>query len=173
LEPEPFYELTDHGSQGELVPLVLHPVLAKYFLKLDIGNQPPDHTYDLPDEELHSPAVDPPMTSLMLDNHQGYPQIIVQSSSVISVYDVLKTILEDMRKPSRRKDLIKLSAEERVAVDRAFRERGKTEEVLGQGPCRIDYLRGRDRLQILPKLSPDGEMLPAPMIPEGDFREAM
>ena len=34
-------------------------------------------------------------------------------------------------------------------------------EELGQGPCRIDYLGGRDRLQILPKDSPIGEILPA------------
>jgi hypothetical protein len=174
LEPEPFYELTDHGPQGELVPLVLHPVLEKYFLRLDINNQPPDHTYDLPEEELNSPAVHPPVSLLKLENFQGYPQMItIEMSSVISVHDVLRTIHEDVRTQSRRKEWTKLSAEERVLVDAAFRERGKTEEELGQGPCRIDYLRGRDRLQILPKLSPDGEMLPAPMIPEEVLREAM
>lgn len=167
-------QLMDYEPQGELVPLVLHPVLAKYLLKLDVGNQTPEHTYNLPEEELNSPAVDPPMSSLMLENHQGYPQMItVQASSVISVYDVLRTIHEDVRKQSRRKEWTKLSADERAAVDGAFRERCKTEEELGQGPCRIDYLRGRDRLQILPKLSPDGEMLPAPIIPEEVLREAM
>jgi hypothetical protein len=174
LELETFNELMDHGPQGELVPLVLHPVLSKYLLKLDIGNQPQDHTYDLPDEELNSPAVNPPISSLKLENHQGYPQMItVQSSSVISVYDVLKTIHEDVRKQSRRREWTRLSAEERAAVDGSFRERCKTEEELGQGPCRIDYLRGRDRLQILPRLSPDGEMLPAPIIPEEVLREAL
>ena len=112
------------------------------------------------------------MSSLKLENHQGYPQIIsIELPSVISVQDVLRTIHEDVRKHSRRKEWTKLSVEERGAVDGAFRERCKTEDELGQGPCRIDYLRGRDRLQILPKLSPDGEMLPAPMIPEEVLRE--
>jgi hypothetical protein len=152
----------------------LHPALSKYLLKLDISNQPVNHTYDLPDEELTSPAVNPPLSSLKLENHQGYPQIItIQSSSVITVQDVLKTIHEDTRKQSHTREWIRLSAEERAAIVDAFRERCKTEEELGQGPCRIDYLRGRDRLQILPKLSPDGEMLPAPIIPEEVLREAM
>lgn len=156
----------------------MHPVLSKYYLKLDISNQGVDHDYDLPIEELISPAVYPPLLSLKLENHQGYPQsVTVQASSEspsgITVQDVLKTINEDLRKPSRRREWIKLNAEERTAVDGAFRERCRTEEELGQGPCRIDYLRGRDRLQILPRLSPDGEMLPAPIIPEEVLREAM
>jgi hypothetical protein len=154
-------------TQGELVPLVLHPVLSKYFIKLDISSQSIDHDYNLPNEELTSPAVHPPMPSLKLDNHQGYPHSIdVQASSDspggVTVQDVLKTIHEDLQKPSRRREWIKLNAEGQAAVDVAFRRRGNTEEELGKGVCRIDYLRGRDRLQILPKLSPDGEMLPAP-----------
>jgi hypothetical protein len=80
-------------------------------------------------------------------------------------------IHEDLRKPTRRRELNQLSADERTAVDGAFRERCKTEDDLGQGPCRIDYLRGRNKLQILPRLSPDGEMLPAPEIPEEVLRE--
>ena len=154
-------------TQGELVPLVLHPVLVKYFLTLDINTQTVDD-YDLPNEEFTSPAIDPPMSSLKLENYQGYPQsIIVQACNTdspdsITVQDVLRTILEDLRKRSRRREWNKLSVEERAAVDGSYRERCKTEEDLGLGPCRIDYLRGRDKLQILPRLSPDGEMLPAP-----------
>lgn len=165
-------------TQGELVPLVLHPVLAKYLLKLDIANQPVDHDYDLPKEEISSAATHPPMMSLKLENHQGYPQIItVQASSDapgtgVTVQDVLRTIHEDVRKLSRRREWTRLNAEERAAVDNAFRERCMTEEELGQGPRRIDYLRGRDRLQILPKLSPDGMLLPPPMIP-ADTREPL
>lgn len=156
----------------------MHPALSKYYLTLDISNQGVDHDYDLPIEELTSPAVDPPLLSLKLENHQGYPQsVTVQSSadspSGITVQDVLKTFNEDLRQQSRRREWIKLNAEERVDVDGAFRERCRTEEELGQGPCRIDYLRGRNRLQILPRLSPDGEMLPAPIIPEEVLREAM
>ena len=154
-------------TQGELVPLVLHPALSKYFIELDISSQSIDRDYNLPDEELTSPAVDPPMPSLKLENHQGYPQSIdVQASNdspgAVTVQDVLKTIHEDLRKPSRRREWNKLSNEERAVVDAAFRRRGSTEEELGQGLCRIDYLRGRNRLQVLPKLSPDGEMLPPP-----------
>jgi hypothetical protein len=154
-------------TQGELVPLVLHPALSKYFIKLDISSQSTDHDYNLPNEELSSPAVHPPMSSLKLDNHQGYPQSIdVQASSDspggVTVQDVLRTIHDDLRKPSRRREWSKLNAEGQADVDAAFRRRGTTEEELGQGLCRIDYLRGRNRLQILPKLSPDSEMLPAP-----------
>ena len=162
-------------TQGELVPLVLHPLLSKYFIKLDISSPSIDHDYNFPDEELTSPAVHPPMVLLKLDNHQGYPQSIdVQASSDspggVTVQDVLKAIHEDLKKPSRRREWNKLDAESQVAVDAAFRKRGKTEEELGQGLCRIDYLRGRNRLQILPKLSPDGEMLPAPSQPEEPSR---
>jgi hypothetical protein len=151
--------------------------LSKYLLKLDIANQPVEHDYDLPREEITSSASHPPMHSLKLESHQGYPQLItVQASSDspgigVTVQDVLRTIHEDVRTLSRRREWTKLSAEERAQVDTAFRERCRTEEELGQGPCRIDYLRGRDRLQVLPKLSPSGEMLPAPIIPEEVFRE--
>jgi hypothetical protein len=158
-------------TQGELVPLVLHPALSKYFIKLEISSQSTDHDYNLPNEELTSPAVHPPMPSIKLDNHQGYPQPInVQASSDspggVTVQDVLKTIQEDLRTPSRRREWSKLNAEGQAAVDAAFRKRGMTEDELGQGLCRIDYLRGRNRLQVLPQLSPDGEMLPAPTQPE-------
>ncbi len=151
-------------------------MLSRYFIKLDISNQSVDVGDDLddnelPQEDITSSAVHPPVQSLKLENHQGYPQDIHihasgDSQSVgITVRDVLKTINEDARKISRRRSWTKLNAEERRAVDAAFRERCTTEEELGHGPCRIDYLRGRDRLQILPNLSPDGEMLPLPMLP--------
>lgn len=151
----------------------MHPALAKYFLKIDINSQSGGGDDDvddfgLPQEEITSSAVHPPVLSLKLENHQGYPQDIhihpsADPQSVgITVRDVLKTINEDARKISRRREWTKLNAEERIAVDAAFRERCTTEEELGHGPCRIDYLRGRDRLQVLPKLSPDGEMLIPP-----------
>jgi len=164
--------------EGELVPLVLHPVLWKYLLTIDINSQPVDHDYNLPKEELDSSAVHPPMLSLKLENHQGYPQLImVQATSDsrsigVTVQDVLRAIHEDVRKLSRRREWTKLNVEGRAAVEVAFRERCRTEEELGQGPCRIDFLRGRDRLEILPKLSPDGTMLPAPDIPAELLRES-
>jgi hypothetical protein len=153
--------------------------LAKYLLRFDITTQPVEHDFDLPTEEINSSASHPPMHSLKLENHQGYPQLItVQASSNspslgVTVQDVLRTIQEDVRMLSRRREWTKLSAEDRAQVDTAFRDRCRTEEELGQGPCRIDYLRGRDRLQILPKLSPTGEMLPAPILPEELFREPL
>jgi len=169
--------------EGEAIPLVLHPALSKYFIKLDISNQPAGldddlDDYGLPQEEITSPAVHPPVLSLKLENHQGYPQDIHihasgDSQSVgITVRDVLRTINEDARKISRRREWTKLNAEERIAVDAAFRERCTTEEELGHGPCRIDYLRGRDRLLVLPKLSPDGEVLPLPMLPAEPLDES-
>ena len=154
--------------QGELVPLILHPVLSKYLLKIDTNNQSVDHDYYLPKEELNSPAVHPPMLSLKLENHQGYPQpITVQATSDsqsigVTVQDVLRAIHGDVRKLSHRREWTKLNAEERTMVDVALRERCKEDSELGQGPCRIDFLRGRDRLQVLPRVSPDGPMLPTP-----------
>jgi hypothetical protein len=144
--------------------------LSNYLLKLDITNQPVEHDYNLPREEITSLASHPPVHSLKLENHQGYPQLITvqafnDSPSIgITVQDVLRTIHEDTRRLSRRREWSKLSPEERVHIDVAFRERCSTEEELGQGPCRIDYLLGRDRLQTLSKISPNTEMLPAPII---------
>ncbi|KAI9452340.1 hypothetical protein F5148DRAFT_1289653 [Russula earlei] len=163
--------------KGELVPLILHPVLWKYLLKIDISKQAVDHDYDLPHEDMASSAVHPPMASLKLENHQGYPQLITveassESPSGVTVQDVLRTIHEDFRIVSRRREWIKLNVDERAGVDIAFRGRCRTEDELGQGPCRIDFLHGRNRLQILPKLSPDGEMLPAPVIPVELLRES-
>jgi hypothetical protein len=131
-------------AQGEPVPLVLHPVLSRYLLKLNVTDQPVEYDYGLPREEIHCPASHPPMHSLKLENHQGYPQlIIVQASSKspsigVTVKDMLRAIHEDIRTLSHRCEWTKLSTKERARVDVAFRERCRTEEVLCQGPCRID-----------------------------------
>ena len=58
-----------------------------------------------------------------------------------------------------RRELGKVGVEERVRINTAFRERCTTEEELSKGPRRIDRLGGRDRLQILPRLSQDGGIL--------------
>jgi hypothetical protein len=140
----------------------LHPVLSKYHLKLDISDDP-DDDHDLPEEEIDSPATHPPMLSLTLENRQGYPQpIFVQASSDsldvgVTVRDMLRTIHDDGRKQPRRNELSKLGAEERAALNAAFTKRCKTERELSYGPCRIDYLRGRDRLVIVPKPPPEEE----------------
>jgi hypothetical protein len=117
---------------------------------------------------MSSPAVHPPMSSLTLESHQGYPQPInVQASSdspgvAITVQDVLSAIHEDMRKPSPRRTWNKLSEGERAVINASFKDRCKTEEQLSKGPSQFDHLRGRDRLQIFPKLSSDGLLLPVP-----------
>ena len=119
----------------------MHPVFPKDLLKLDITNQPEEHDYDLQREEINSQACS-------------------DSPSVgVTVQDVLRTIHEDVRTLSHRCDWTKLKGEERAQVDATFRERCRSEEELSQGLCRIDYLRGRDRLEIIPKLSLSDEML--------------
>jgi hypothetical protein len=129
-------------TQRELVPLVLYPVLSENHLKLYPSNQPVDHDYNLRNEESSSPAVHPPMLLLKLESYQGYPQsITIQASrdspnTSVTGRDVLMTILEDVKKPTRKNKWATSSAEERAAVDAAFRERRSTEEDL----C------GRDRL---------------------------
>jgi len=145
----------------------LHPVLAKYLLKLDLSD-PVEHDYDLPKEETTSPAVHPPMLSLTLENNQGYPQLISihasgDSASVgITVQDVLRTLQEDLRKPLPRRQLSKLNDEQRTVINTSFKERCKTEEDLSKGPCRFDHLGSRNRLQILPKHPVDEALLLEP-----------
>lgn len=160
-----FYAAAELG--GEPVPLVIHPVLTKYLLKLDMG-EAVEHDYDLPTEETTSPAVHPPMQSIKLENHQGYPQLLtVQASSDsqgVTVQDVLRTIHEDMKKPSPRRGWSKLTAEQRAVINSSFKVRCRTEEDLSKGPCRFDHLHSRDRLQILAKHSPDGEIFPPQIV---------
>ncbi len=128
-----------------------------------------DHDYDLPKEDMDSPAVYPPMLSLKLESHQGYPYIITAEASSgtrvvgVTVQEVLRTLHEDMRMPFPRRELGKVGAE-RAGINTGFRERCKSEEELSKGPRRIDHLGGRDRLQILPKFGPDGsELIPTSM----------
>jgi hypothetical protein len=142
-------------------------------------NDSPDHDYDIPKEDINSPAVHPPMLTLKLESHQGYPQIItVEASSDtqgvgVTVQEVLRTLREDLRMAFPRRELSKLGAEERAGINAAFRERCKSEEELSKGPRRIDHLGGRDRLQILPKLGPDGTILiPTSTLPTSPLRTA-
>ena len=134
-----------------------------------------DHDYDLPKEELTSSAVYPPMLSLKLENCQGYPRTVnVEASSDvrgadITVQDVLRTIHEDLRIPFSKRELNKLGVEERTAIRATFKERCKSEEELSKGPRRIDHLGGRDRLHILPRLPPEGALLPTPTLPSTEF----
>jgi hypothetical protein len=152
--------------------------LTKYNLKLEM-NDSSDHDYGIPKEDINSPAVYPPMLSLKLENHQGYPQVItVEASSDtqsvgVTVQEVLRTLREDLIMPFPRRELSKLGVEERAGINAAFTERCKSEEELSKGPRRIDHLSGRDRLQILPKLGPDGsELIPTSTVPTPALRTA-
>ena len=144
-------------------------------------NNSSDNDYGLPKEEINAPAVYPPMLSLKLESHQGYPQMItIDASSAtrgvgITVQEVLRTLHEDLRMPFPRRELSKLGAEDRARINAAFRERCRNEEELSNSPRRVDHLGGRDRLQILPKFGPDGSeliptlpTLPAPALRSGE-----
>jgi len=138
--------------------------LTKYLLELDI-DESVDPDYDLPKEELTSPAVHPPVSSLKLENRQGYPAFISIRASGdapnigVTVQDVLRVIHEDLRKPSPRPAWDQLNDDERAQINASFKERCRTEEELSEGLYQFDYLRGRDRLQIFPALSPDSDDL--------------
>jgi len=141
-------------------------------------NDSSDVNYDIPEEDINSPAVYPPMLSLKLESHQGYPQIITAEASSdtqsgVTVQEVLRTLREDLRMPFPRRELSKLDVEERTGINTAFRDRCKSEEELSKGPRRIDHLGGRDRLQILPKWGPDGsELIPTSTLPPPASRPA-
>jgi hypothetical protein len=148
---------------------VVHPALTKYNLKLEMSESV-DHDYGLPKEDITSSAVYPPVLSLKLESHQGYPQVISigasgdSRSAGVTVQDVLRTIHESLRTPFPTRELGKLGVEEGAAIRAAFKKRCKNEEDRSKGPCRIDRLGGRDRLQILPQLPPDGAVLPMPIL---------
>jgi len=149
--------------------LDIHPVLSKYLLKLEI-TESPDYDYDLPNEEMTSPAVYPHMQTLRLEYFQGYPQVISLDASSdsqgadVTVEDVLRTIHEDLRKPSSKRELGTFARGDQMAIRDMFRKRCKSEEERSKSLYRIDYLRGRDRFQILPRHPLDGTSLPTPAI---------
>jgi hypothetical protein len=78
------------------------------------------------------------------------------SGASVTVEDVPRKIQEDLRKPSSKRELYTLPRGDQTAIRDAFNKRCKTKEDLSKGLYRIDYLRGRDRLQILPRHPLDG-----------------
>ena len=127
----------------------------KYLLKFDI-TQPVDHDFGLPPEEFASSAVHPPVHVLVLDNEQGYPRNINvysdEGSEVgITVEDVLKTISTDLRASSSQREWAVLNENRRREVEETFENRARTEEDRSGGLRKIDFLGGRNRLQIFPK----------------------
>jgi len=170
-----FYATTEQQSQskGEQVPFILHPVLATRLLELETCES---LDYDLYEEDKTSPAVHPPVSSLRLENRQGYPYPISIKASggspdAVTVQDVLKAIREDLRKLLHRHAWDRLNEDERAAIIASFKERCKTEEELSKGIRRADLLRGRNRLQIVTELSPDDDISLSPTIPFKLFEE--
>ena len=144
-------------------------MLTKYLLKLEI-TESPDYDYDLANEEMTSPAVYPHTQILRLEYSQGYPQVISLDASSdsqgadVTVEDVLRTIHEDLSKPSSKRELGTFARGDQMAIRDMFRKRCKSEEERSKGLYRIDYLRGRDKLQILPRHPLDGTSLPTSAI---------
>ena len=130
--------------ESEPIPLVVHPALMQYLLKLDIVSQPPDHDFGLPTEELLSSAVHPPVLTLILEPMQGYLQKIeVQASDKgsrvgVTVEDVLKMVGAHFRLASIHREWSRPPS--RVGREPKTKTRSR---------C-IDYLSGRNRLQIFP-----------------------
>ena len=127
-------------------------MLTEYLLRLKITG-PVDHDYDLPPEEITSLAVHPPTLSLILENYQGYPELIyirASSSLGVTVEDVLRAMHKELRTPLPRSLLTKLIDVGRYLLNTLFHAGRETEEQ-DVGSCRFDHLGGRDRLQVLPK----------------------
>ncbi|KAI0285673.1 hypothetical protein BC826DRAFT_1050993 [Russula brevipes] len=101
------------------------------------------------------------MKSLKLEN-KLYPQpISIQtwddsSATAVTVQDVLRTIDEDMRQSLPMNEWKRLSKDDRAEVLASFKQRCKSEEERGKGICKLDHLRGRNRLEIVSGHSPDG-----------------
>src|SRR5882672_3531474 len=117
-----------------------------------------------------SPAVHPPVYVLLLKNDQGYPHNIEvhasdKGSTVgITVEDVLRIVGTDLRKSSSQREWAALNDDTRREVEEAFEDRARTEEDRSGGLRKIDYLRGRNRLQIFPKHAlPEDEEISHPL----------
>lgn len=98
------------------------------------------------------------MHLLVLDNDQGYPRNINVRASEdgsdvgITVEDVIRAISTDLRASSSQREWSALNEDRRGEVEETFENRARTEEDRSGGLRKIDYLRGRNRLQIFPKL---------------------
>lgn len=101
-----------------------------------------------------------------MESSQGYPQVInIEASgnscgAGVIVRDLLRTIQDDLRISFRRHELSKSGVEAWAGINAAFEERRQSEVGLSKDPRKIDCLGGRNRLQIVPKLLPDGVLLP-------------
>ncbi|KAI9432855.1 caspase domain-containing protein [Lactarius indigo] len=132
----------------------------KHLLKIDIAFQPPDFDFGLPAEELLSSAVHPPVHLLVLENERGLPQNIEvhasdkRSEIGVTIEDVLKTLNVYLRKPPGQRERAPLNEDPRRGVDE---DSARAEEISRFWWRWIDYLRGRNGLQIFPKHPLPGE----------------
>jgi hypothetical protein len=141
----------------------------KYLLTIDI-TQPVDHDFGLTPEDFGSSSVHPPVPMLVLETDQGHPRNInVHASDEgsdigVTVEDVLRAISTDLRATSIQREWAALNEERRREVEETFEDRARTEEDRSGGLRKIDYLRGRNRLQIFPKHPlPEDEEIPQPL----------
>jgi hypothetical protein len=143
-----------------------------YLLKFDI-TQPLDHDFGLPTEEFFSSAVHPPVLVLTLENEQDLPQNIEVHASDkgsgigVTVEDVLKTLSVDLQKASSQREWAELNEDVRRELEDSFLDRAKTAEERSGGPRRVDFLRGRNRLQVFPRhpFSAEEEEITQPEMP--------
>lgn len=112
------------------------------------------------------------MHILVLDNDQGYPRNInvrasEEGSDVgITVEDVVRAISTDLRASSSQREWAALNEDRRREVEEAFENRARTEEDRSGGLRKIDYLSGRNRLQIFSKLPlPDDDEVVQSLLP--------
>ncbi|KAI9456370.1 hypothetical protein BJY52DRAFT_1121183 [Lactarius psammicola] len=141
------------------------------YLKFEIS-QPPDYDFGLPTEEYFSSAVHPPVHTLVLENEQGLPQNIeVRASDKgsgigVTVVDVLKAIGIELRKSFSQYEWAALNEGTQRQVEGAFEGRVQSVEERSGGLRRIDYLRGRNRLQVFPRYPyPEDEEIAQPLLP--------
>lgn len=132
----------------------MHPVLTEYLLKLDITSPPHDFNFGLPAKDLLSSAVRPPARTQILTHkrcHQQNPGVQLSdkwSGVGVTVEDVLKIVGANPRlSPSHRK-WSDQGDDGRRDVEAAFEDRGRAEDERGGDIRHIDYLGGRNRLQI-------------------------
>jgi hypothetical protein len=121
-------QLADSPLKDEPILKAVHPVLRNYLLNSDIPSQSPD------------------------TEGQG-----LDEGSGVTVLDVLRSIDDDPRKPITQREWAALNEDVRRAVTDAFENWVATEEERSGGHRRIDYLRGRERLQVLPRLKSSEE----------------
>ncbi|KAH9074321.1 hypothetical protein EDB83DRAFT_1955324 [Lactarius deliciosus] len=90
-----------------------------------------------------------------------------ESGTGVMVGDVLKAIDVDLRKPSSQRQWAALNEDIRSQVEYAFLDRAKTGDAICGGILRIDYLRGKNRLQVFPRhpYPEEDEEITQPLLP--------